>query len=229
MIIGLSGYAGTGKDTVAKIIQYINCKNTGAVTLEEVVNNREHTWWLEEQSGWEIKKFAGPLKKVASILTGIPEEKFEDREFKESYLGPQWDKEIYYEHFDDIVDDRYSVREFLQRLGTDAIRQNLHPNAWVNALMAEYRPYSARGSSYEEVESKWVISDVRFYNEAQAIIDRGGVVIRIDRPGFIPINNHPSEIELDGWDFHYRILNASDLVSLKATVEVVLNKIHANP
>ena len=49
MIIGLSGYAGTGKDAVAKIIQYINCKNIGAVTLEEVVNNREHTWWLEEQ------------------------------------------------------------------------------------------------------------------------------------------------------------------------------------
>ncbi len=31
-----------------------------------------------------------------------------------------------------------TVRELLQKLGTDAIRDNLHEDAWVNALISEY-------------------------------------------------------------------------------------------
>lgn len=220
MIIGLSGYAGTGKDTVAAFIQELR---------PEFVN----------------KKFAGPLKKIASILTGIPEEKFEDREFKDSCLDAEWSKyeflagngEIYsIGIYSDIPkrdlfgrrERKITVREFLQRLGTEAIRNNLHQNAWVNALMAEYKLIDyeyPNKSNFTEVYPNWIISDVRMFNEAQAIKDHGGVIIRIDRPGFGPINNHPSETELDNWNFDYKILNASDLVSLKATVEVVLNKI----
>lgn len=67
----------------------------------------------------------------------------------------------------------------------------------------------------------WIITDVRFPNEAEAIKDRGGFIIRIDRPGVEPVNAHPSETALDNWDFDYRIANASDLVALKQTVDVL--------
>ena len=44
-----------------------------------------------------------------------------------------------------------------------------------------------------------VVSDMHYRNEAQAIRHRGGVLIRIERPGVGPINDHISEHDLDGW------------------------------
>ena len=191
MIIGLSGYAKSGKDTVAEIIQELQ---------------------LNE---WQIKKFSGKLKTIASLLTGISANKFEEQEFKQSALSNEWGM---------------TVREFLQKLGTDAVREGLHTNAWVNALMADYHTDTKTevlGEFMKKVTPpcNWIITDCRFPNEAQAIKDKGGVIIRIDRPGIAPVNAHPSETALDNWDFDYKIANASDLVALKQSVEVLLNKI----
>ena len=209
MIIGINGYSGSGKDTVGTIIQYLNCHNVEGHPIEKVVSNyKEHEWWLEEQSGWEIRKFAGKLKDIAGHLTGIDIEDFEDQEFKKTNLGREWWT---------TCDEGYqpmTVRDFLQKLGTDALRNGLHDNVWVNALMADYTE-----------ESDWIITDTRFPNEAQAIKDKGGIIIRVDRPGIKPINNHPSETGLDNWNFDYKIANVSDIFALKQTVEVILKKL----
>jgi hypothetical protein len=191
MIIALSGYAKSGKDTVAEIVKEI------------------------QPNKWEVKKFSGKLKTIASILLGIPEHMFEDQDFKTSMLGEEW-----WKNYGDFY-HQMSVRDFLQMLGTDAIRNGLHTNAWVNALMADYKP--KKMSQYNP--SYWIITDCRFPNEAQAVKDNGGVVIRIVRPGVEPVNAHPSETALDNWDFDFRIANASDKVALKQTIEVLLNKI----
>ena len=85
-IRSISGYAGSGKDTVGQLIQIATSKRL----LEEkpfevlVQDHQEHQWWLEHHSGWEIKKWAGKLKEVASILTGIPVMEFENQEFKKT-------------------------------------------------------------------------------------------------------------------------------------------------
>lgn len=211
MIIGINGYAGSGKDTVGKLIQIASCPNIpDGYDIEELVNNYHilHEWWIEEQSGWEIKKWAGKLKTIGSLLTGIPVEKFEDQEFKKTQLGPQWGM---------------SVRDFLQKLGTDGLRTGLHENTWVNALMADYEGVYDIDTD-RTTWPKWVITDTRFPNEAQAIKDAGGIVIRVDRPGYKPINDHPSETGLDDWNFDHRIMNGSDLVALLFTVGSVLRK-----
>ena len=39
-----------------------------------------------------------------------------------------------------LTEERMTVRMLLQELGTDAVRFNIHPNAWVNALMSDYKP-----------------------------------------------------------------------------------------
>lgn len=205
MIIGLSGYAKSGKDTVAEMIQEI------------------------QPNEWEIKKFSGKLKVIASLLTGIPVAKFEDQEFKQSTLGREWDQ-FYTVFGDEYIVEPMSVRVFLQRLGTDAIRDGLHEQAWVNALMADYHTDTKREVLGEYIKKvtppcKWIVTDCRFPNEAEAIKDKGGVIIRIDRPGIKPVNAHPSETALDNWDFDYKIANVSDLVALKQTVEVLLNKL----
>lgn len=214
MIIALNGYAGSGKDAVATIIQYLNCHGqVTSLTLEEILMEPyEHVNWLTGESGWEIKRFSGKLKIFASMLTGIPVHKLDDQDVKRQALDRCWWT------INEDGEEPMTVRDLLQKLGTDAIRDGLHPDAWVNALMADY------GSLYE-FPPDWIITDCRFPNEAEAVKDRGGVVIRIDRPGVGPVNRHPSETALDNWDFDYKIMNGSDIHCLRLTTEVILNKI----
>ena len=232
MIIGINGYAGSGKDTVGTIIQYLQA-DTDLPLKGVLKKTAHHEWWLEERSGWEIKKWAGKLKDIASLLTGIPVKDFEDQEFKTSLLGPEWGTVTLnplnaIPVFENVkFNSLMTVREFLQKLGTDAVRDKLHTNAWVNALMADYKP----GPFYPDVAIEehaklpnWIITDTRFPNEAQAIKDKGGIIIRVDRPGVKPINNHPSEVGLDDWKFDYKIANVSDLKSLSLTVRLILEK-----
>jgi len=228
-IIGISGHSGSGKNTVGIIIQYLLSKE-GKPSIEEVCKNySENEWWLEESSGWELKMFAGKLKDIAEHITGIDIEKFEDQEFKKTNLGPEWNTIDYVKRYkepfptdDSIpieiteVNKPMTVRELLQKLGTDAMRNNLHPNIWVNALMCDYT------KDDDGDLPNWIITDVRFMNEAIAIKNQGGFIIRVDRPDIKLINDHPSETELDNWNFDYKVANVSDLFDLKQNIEQIL-------
>ena len=192
MIIGINGYAGSGKDTVGTILQQI-----------------------DRDSHWEIKKWAGKLKQVAELLTGIPVEKFEDQEFKKTNLGKQWN---------DRINNPMSVRDFLQKLGTEGLRDGLHTNTWVNALMADYRCIPADRAPNGWDCDNWIITDTRFPNEAQAIKDADGIIIRVTRPGIGPVNDHPSETGLNQWNFDYEIQNDGTLENLINSVKIFKQK-----
>jgi hypothetical protein len=81
------------------------------------------------------------------------------------------------------------VRELLQRLGTEGGRRHIGEDVWVRSLFE--KPHS----------SMLVIPDVRFPNEALAIKERGGVVVRIVRAGNSPVNAHVSETAYSDQDF----------------------------
>lgn len=76
------------------------------------------------------------------------------------------------------------IRRLLQRLGTEAGRQTLWDSIWIDAALTGL-PEDARV----------VVSDARFFNEFDAVRERGGRVWRIERPGVGPANDHPSEME----------------------------------
>lgn len=81
MILGINGRIGSGKDSIGKIIQYLIAnnnlpKNMQYNSLEELDNG------VEKFSNWKIKKFATKVKEIATLLTGIPIEKFENQDFK---------------------------------------------------------------------------------------------------------------------------------------------------
>lgn len=78
------------------------------------------------------------------------------------------------------------VREFLQKLGTEGVREILGEDAWVNALMPSVDKMLM---DKENV----VITNVRFKNEALAILDRDGLLLRVKRHGVGPANSHSSE------------------------------------
>jgi hypothetical protein len=195
MIIGISGRMGSGKDTVAKMIQEIDAK-----------------YRSEETSIWEIKKYASALKKIASILTGVPETMFEIPEFKEKNMPENWRNTNGY---------LMTYREFLQRLGTEAVRNNIHHNAWVNALMSS--------CTYKD---NWIITDVRFHNEMDAIKKKNGIIIRVTRSDQDHKSYHISENALDSETFDFVIENEGGLTELRNKVEQFMwkmNLININP
>lgn len=223
-LIAINGYSGSGKDLVGRIIQYLIFKQVSGSDEEFKISYslaRYDTW-----SGWEIKKYAAKLKQIASILTGIPVEKFEDQEFKKTNLGPEWDYPTKFtvQQGHPRIDSEYKprqVRNFLQILGTEAIRDQIHPNTWGNALFVDYIPNTFPNSTTGRLElewPKWIITDLRYVNEAEIAKSKGSILIRVNREGCKPINNHPSENSLDNYNFDYYIENNGTIENL---IEIV--------
>jgi hypothetical protein len=173
MIIGINGKIGSGKDTIGKIAQCLI--NHPKVTNKDLLWMIENNVVAEEYSKCEIKKFAGKLKQTASLLTGIDVEKFEDQEFKKLEMPECWNK--LQQSGRSKVWAPMTYREFLQKLGTEAMREGLHTNVWVNALMADYITESFRSDK----KTNWIITDMRFPNEMEAVVEKGGITIRVVR------------------------------------------------
>ena len=222
-IIGVSGKIGSGKDLTGMIIQYLIHKNKHNCGDWNDFNEHYHSYY-EDRSNWKIKKFAYAVKQVCSILTGIPIDDFEKEEVKNSVLGEEWtqyivdfygnspkdyadqsstiygtEEDMLFNSENDMHSTRIkklTIRDLLQRVGTDAIRNVIHPDAWVNALFSQYK----QTASEETVISKlsdgnnddfrigkfpsypnWIITDVRFPNEYESIKQRDGIIIRVNR------------------------------------------------
>lgn len=97
------------------------------------------------------------------------------------------------------------IRELLQRLGNEASRDVLGADIWVKAAIKNAGPDA-------------VFSSVRFQNEARAIAAAGGYIIRINRPGTAPINDHISEIDMDEYAYDRVIENDGTLADLEHKV-----------
>lgn len=214
MVIGISGKLGSGKDTVGTIIQCLTEDNLTDGEIFEVLEGRLQI----PNPDWQIKKMAGKLKEIASLILGVPVEKFEDRNYKESYLPDMWnytDKNGFKKQM--------TVREFLQRLGTDAMRDGLHPNTWANAFWVDYVDQKPEDRFSNIIYPNWIITDVRFPNEAKSVLDHGGILIRVNRDG--DTGNHPSETALDDWeDWDYVIDNNGTIDHLIDVVKGILIK-----
>lgn len=142
-----------------------------------------------------IYPFAGRLKKCAAVMLGMNEAAMYHRDSKEAKI-PWLGK---------------SVREVLQFLG-NTVRENLDKDFWVKSLFINR-------------EGDLIIPDVRYKNEATAVRSRGGILIRVNRPGFNG-DGHISETELDNFtDFHYVINNDGNLEELYNKVLAIADDI----
>lgn len=239
MIIGFAGKMQVGKDLSARIIQYLTTKRTYGKSFLEW-ENEQHRWYAG-YSNWKIVKFADKLKDILCILIGCTREQLENSEFKEKELGEEWwiktvtyidggkhtiinptpseelDLKSKYPISYNISITKPTPRMLLQQIGTDLFRNQLHPNTWVNATMSEYDPKEPTNNY-----PYWVISDVRFPNEAKAIKERGGILIKLIRDD-APISDHSSETSLDNYtDFNYIIKNNSTIDDLIDQINNIL-------
>lgn len=234
MIIGLGHKKQVGKDTVYKLFKIINNLNYleiddssyNEARLSKIINSPKYYELYDFDKEWIKMMFADKLKQVASELLNCSVHFWEDPNFKASVVK------------------QYNLtgREILQKIG-ESMRREIGEDIWVNSLFNDYdnlnyivqEPFNDGDIEHEDlmdykskshtIKPNVIITDVRMPNEAKAIKDRGGILIRIDRnTGFI--DNHISETALDdydGWD--YIINNNGTLTNLFNQVKEIYGKI----
>jgi hypothetical protein len=145
----------------------------------------------DPESNWHRKAFADKIKVIsAEILALDPKLVFSDS-FKQV----------------EIPRLQMTGRDFLQKFGTDMCRKHLSEDIWLNALLDEYSP-----------DKNWVITDVRFRNEANRIKELGGKLIKVTRD--TDELSHISERDLETYHFWDQVIdNNSTIDDLRTIVE----------
>ena len=226
-IVGIKGFKGSGKDTVASMISYI--------LHDGIMKTNYDTWLLYHKNDFIendeiIIHFADKLKDDISEFCGIDRKLLDKQEIKENYyynfktgIVSTNIKDVFY-----VVDNcndailKYNdlakylvlysnnisikIRTLLQYYGTNVIRNHFWHKAFINYTMN--KAFDIRNS-----KGQCIIADARFENdECEAIKQCGGMIIRVDRK-FNNNDNHESEqIKISQDD--YVIDNTGTLVGL---------------
>lgn len=108
-----------------------------------------------------------------------------------------------------------SPRELMQSMGTEWARQLVHPDVWVK--IAEQNLNYLQNTLSSVVG--FVVSDVRFENEADFIRQRGGTIIHIARPAAPAVNPHVSEAGVHAKPLDLIIRNTGDRELLRCLID----------
>lgn len=148
---------------------------------------------LVEHHGFTAMSFADPLYRAVSEITGLSVQHLQDRRYKElpiSWLGA-------------------SPRELLQTLGTEWGRKTINDKIWINICLERI---AIDGGDV-------VVTDVRFDNEAEALMLAGADIWQVTRPNVAPVAEHESENGISPDLVDAVINNDSSLEYLKERVE----------
>lgn len=144
--------------------------------------------FLREEADTKTKfirmAFADRIKEVCAKLFAFPDTSaFHDQHAKEC---------VHPEYF------HKSPREIMQWFGTEIVRSHLGPDFWISRLAMDVENALETYGTYDKVTI--CVTDVRFLNEAQFLVDTfGAKLIYIDaddRLGPMPDDAHVSEKEI---------------------------------
>jgi hypothetical protein len=122
----------------------------GKSTLAAGLLFRSFTYWRQST---EIRSLADPLKRICQEVFGWERHRLYGPSEARNEPDPAW--------------DGLTARRALQQLGTEWGRA-LHPDVWVRYLLRQPR------NGYVVI-----VPDVRFDNEARALREAGGLIIRV--------------------------------------------------
>lgn len=265
-IIGISGKIGAGKDLTGKIIQILTSfpnMSTERV-LEHIDKDLANNKFEIKKFADKLKDIVCIL--IGCTKEQLEDREFKEKELGEewykylmpdfidhqtpTYFGSLFKAKRYVAkpYWNEIKLVKLTPRLLLQLIGTDCGRNIIHPNIWVNSLMNKYKDkFGAMDIMdtktmnikrvYEQKESNWIITDVRFPNEFHAIKQKGGLTIRVEKDSeiiathqafmqdnkgeyikSISIECHPSKTALDDVEFDYIINN-------NGSIEVLINRV----
>ena len=165
-----------------------------------------------EQYGYTKLYFALPLKQLCADLLDVSIDELNrlkrNNQPIDITVNDDWvdiihtETNIPYEVINSIINGKviHTVRELLQAVGTDVIRQ-FNPNWHVERIREMIKP-----------NNKYVIDDVRFPNEKNMIEEMNGVCWYVIRPIINNVSNHISETALDWRQFDNIIVTDRDKV-----------------
>ena len=153
-----------------KIIGMVGPKGVGKTTFANQLAN--HTGCQAA-----VLSFADPLR-VMAMAMGI--------ESKQLVL-PELKHEV-------IPELGVTPRHVLQSLGTEWGRKCIHPDVWVWAMQRQIERHVAEYHGSGDVLI--FIDDCRFANEAQWILNHGGMLIEVERDGVEYTGEHSSEMPM---------------------------------
>lgn len=195
-LIGIKGFKGSGKDTVASMISYILYVGTTKANFD--------SWHVQHQANIVsnseiIIHFADKLKDDIAGFCNIDRKLLDKQEIKENYyynfktgivstnikeatyVVDKWNDAIlkyndlssYLVLYNNNVSIK--VRVLLQYYGTNIIRNHFWREAFIRYTIN--KAFDIRNS-----KGQCIIADARFDNdECKAIKDCGGMIIRVDR------------------------------------------------
>ena len=163
---------------------------------------------LMDHYGYVRKSFADPLKVAASVLLNRPLSQCQGLDgFDREAVMPEWG---------------FSMRWFLQRLGTECLRYQISADFWVTRMSLELTTLDGRvpDSTSQEPPSelKVVITDCRFFNELLMVRNLGGTLIEIRRPGIVG-SDHLSDKGLPESAVDLVVTNKGSLVEFLTTID----------
>lgn len=224
-IIGIKGFKGSGKDTVASMISYI--------LHDGIMKANYDTWLLYHKNGFVendeiIIHFADKLKDDIAAFCNIDRKLLDRQDIKEeNYYNfktgivstniKDTDRvinnigEINYDNLSSLLslnnNISIKIRVLLQYYGTNVIRNHFWREAFIRYTIN--KAFDIRNS-----KGQCIIADARFDDECKAIKDCGGMIIRVDRKS--SNDNHESheseQITINKDD--YVIDNTGTLVGL---------------
>lgn len=220
-IVGIKGFKGSGKDTVASMISYI--------LHDGIMKANYDTWLLYHKNGFVendeiIIHFADKLKDDISEFCGIDRKLLDRQEIKENYyynfktgIVSTNIKDIDYVintvlEYDNLstlllLNNNVSIkiRALLQYYGTNVIRNHFWHNAFTHYTIN--KAFDIRNKL-----GQCIIADARFDNECNVIKVCGGKIIRVDRRVNNDDNHESEQIKISQDD--YVIDNTGTLVGL---------------
>lgn len=220
-IVGIKGFKGSGKDTVASMISYI--------LHDGIMKASYDTWLLYHKNDFIendeiIIHFADKLKDDISEFCGIDRKLLDRQEIKENYyynfktgivstnikdIDCVINTVLEYDNLSTLLllnnnNVSIKIRTLLQYYGTNVIRNHFWYEAFIRYTMN--KAFDIKNS-----KGQCIIADARFENECMAIKYYGGKIIRVDRR--VNNDNHESEqIKISQDD--YIIDNTGTLVGL---------------
>ena len=155
---------------------------------------------LANEHGFECYAFADPLRDgIMAIFNLSPEDlEGEKKELPIGWLGR-------------------SPRQLMQLLGTEWGRHMISADLWINLAEQNLDCLSA---VFDTVPG-FVISDVRFENEADFIRKRGGTIIHLSRADAVAVNPHISEDGVSRHPDDLTLTNDGDLREFLAALDKV--------
>ena len=220
-IVGIKGFKGSGKDTVASMISYI--------LHDGIMKANYDTWLLYHKNGFVendeiIIHFADKLKDDIAGFCNIERKLLDKQEIKENYyynfktgIVSTNIKDADYVinnalEFDNLstllllnTNVSIKIRTLLQYYGTNVIRNHFWHHAFVHYTIN--KAFDIRNKL-----GQCIIADARFDNECNVIKVCGGKIIRVDRRVNNDDNHESEQIKISQDD--YVINNTGTLVGL---------------